>query len=77
MTELHDRTIVQRDACAAHATLQWALYALPPRHPARLTLMLATARADRDRQASVQPAEEHEQRVGVRQRSRRPGPTPR
>ena len=48
-----DQNLAQLEACAAHAHLQWALYALPPRHPARLMLMLATARADCDRQAST------------------------
>ena len=77
MNELHDRTIGQREACAAHATLQWALYALPRRHPARLMLMLATARADCDRQASVQSPEEDERPVGATARVRRPALAPR
>ena len=66
-----ERNSAQREACAAHATLQWALYALPRRHPARLMLMLATARADRDRRASLQSAAEGERQVAAPAGARR------
>ena len=55
MDKHDEQDLAQREACAVHAHLQWALYALPRRHPARLMLMLATARADRQRQVSAQP----------------------
>lgn len=77
MDESHSRDFAQREASAAHATLQWALYALPPRHPARLMLMLATARADRDRQASLQSAEEDARPTGSTVEGRRPVLAPR
>jgi hypothetical protein len=67
----HNQNLAQLEACAAHAHLQWALYALPPRHPARLKLMLAMARADCDRQASLRSSEDDERHEDMTTAERR------
>lgn len=60
MDQNSEREAAHYEASAVHAHLQWAIYALPPRHPARAVMMLATARADRQRNVLAQADAEAE-----------------